>query len=290
LFIISAKGGKMSSHSITAVTILLCCSALHAKTVIGIDQAIEKKMIRTEVTCKGGLCVDYKIKNQTNDSLKLIVPAGWRMNSVKEEYQDILVTQEQIFALGKGQQRTFEIKGFCCEASNSGPVKGLKYEQGKMADKNLVLVAMYLNAAKMDENTQQYAVWAVSNNKPTANIVGGNDSLTQELRHFVAKVKGEPVPWFTLQKRVKINSYGDIQEYPMQLKASVNYAVDKTCYAYFYVLDSLGHKVANITGQWLQPGNHDYAVNVNVRGLKKGKYKIVLAAENSEFINKEFEI
>lgn len=280
----------MLSRSILAVTIVLCCSALHAKLVVNIDQAIEKKMIRTEVTCKGGLCVDYKIKNQTNDSLKLIVPAGWRMNSVKEEYQDILVTQEQILALSKGQQRTFEIKGFCCEATNSGPVKGLRYDQGKMADKNLVLVATYLNAVKLDENTQQYAVWAVSNNKPTANIVGSNDSLTQELRHFVAKVKGEPVPWFTLQKRVKINSYGDIQEYPMQLKAVVNYAVDKTCYAYFYVLDSLGNKVASITGQWLHPGNHDYNVNVNVRGFKKGKYKIVLAAENNEFINREFEI
>jgi len=76
----------------------------------------------------------------------------------------------------------------------------------------------------------------------------------------------------------------------VQLKANVNYDVNKTCYAYFYVLDTAGNKVANITGQWLQPGNHDYPVNVNVRGLKKGKYKIVLAAENEEFINREFEI
>ena len=76
----------------------------------------------------------------------------------------------------------------------------------------------------------------------------------------------------------------------MQLKANVNYNVDRTCYAYFYVLDSLGKKVATIIGQWLQPGNHDYAVNVNVRGLQKGKYKIVLADENTQFINKEFEI
>jgi hypothetical protein len=204
------KGGKMSSRFISAVTIILCCPALHAKITVSIDQAIEKKMIKTEVTCKGGLCVDYRIKNQTDDSLKLIVPAGWRMNSEKEEYQDILITQEQFFALGKKQQKTFELKGFCCEYTNSGPVKGLKYDQGKFADKNLVLVATYLNAVKLDENTQQYAVWAVSNNKPTANIVGSNDSLTQELRHFVAKVKGEPVPWFTLQKRVKINPYGDI--------------------------------------------------------------------------------
>jgi hypothetical protein len=279
----------MSSHSKLATALLICCTVIEAKT-ISIDKAIEKKMIRTEVVCKGGLSVDYKIKNHTDDSLKIIVPAGWRMNSVKEEYQDILVTQEQILAMGKRQEKTFEIKGYCCEADHAGPSKGLKYEQGKLADANLVLVATYPNATKLDENTQQYAVWAVSNNKPTANIVGKNDSLTQDLRHFVAKIKGEPIPWYTLQKRVRINAYGEINEHPLQLKAKVNYNVEKEVYAYFYVLDSLGNKVANITGQWLHPGNHDYDVNVSVRGLQKGKYKIVLAAENTHFIEKEFEI
>lgn len=280
----------MSSHLNFTTALTICCAVIHAKTTISIDKAIEKKLIKTEVVCKGGLKVDYKIKNETNDSLKIIMPAGWRMNSVKEEYQDILVTQEQILALSKNQQKTFEIKGYCCEADHSGPSQGLKYESGKMADKNLVLIASYLNASKFDENTQQYTVWAVSNNKPTANIVGSNDSLTQDLRHFVSSVKGEPIPWFTLYKRVKINSYGEINEYPMQLKANVNYTVDKTCYAYFYVIDSLGKKVATITGQWLQPGNHDYVVNVNVKGLQKGKYKIVLADETNRFIDKEFEI
>ena len=280
----------MSSQLNFTAAILLCSVVIHAKTTISIDKAIEKRMIRTEVLCKGGLVVDYKIKNQTDDSLKIIVPAGWRMNSVKEEYQDILVTQEQILALGRHQQKSFEIKGYCCEADHAGPSQGLKYESGKIAAPDLVLVATYLNAAKPDENTQQYAVWAVSNNKPTANIVGKNDSLTQDLRHFVAKIKGEPIPWYTLQKRVRINSYGDINEYPLQLKAKVNYNVDKTVYAYFYVTDSLGKKVVSITGQWLNPGNHDYDVNLSVRGLQKGKYKIVLAAENNRFIEKEFEI
>lgn len=280
----------MSSRLNFTTAILICCAVIQAKTTVTIDKAIEKRMIKAEVVCKGGLVVDYKIKNQTDDSLKIIVPAGWRMNSVKEEYQDILVTHEQILAMAKKQQKSFEIKGYCCEADNSGPTKGLKYEPGKLADKDLVLVATYLNASKMDENTEQYAVWAVSNNKPTANIVGKNDSLTQDLRHFVARVKGEPIPWYTLQKRVRINSYGDINEHPLQLKANVNYSSDKTTYAYFYVLDSKGQKVVITIGQWLVPGNHDYPVDLNVRGLDRGKYKIVLADENSRFFEKEFEI
>lgn len=257
---------------------------------MSIGDAIKKNIIKTDVTCKGGLVVNYKIKNQLNDSLKISVPAGWRMNSVEEAYQDILVAHEQILAMQKNETKSFEIKGYCCEYTNSGPFKGLKYEQGKLADSQLVLLTSYLNASKIDDNSEQYAVWAVSNNRPTANITAANDSLTENLRHFVAAVKGEPIPWYTVRKKANITNSGYINEYPLQLKAKVNYNVEKTCYAWFYVLDTLGNKVGQIIGQWLVEGNHDYLVNLNVKGFKKGKYKMMLAGENQEFIAKEFEI
>ncbi len=272
------------------IALCLIAAITQAKTKVSIDKALQNHLIKAEVICKGGLSVDYKIKNQTRDSLQITIPAGWRMNSVKEEYQDILVTHEQILALQKDQQKTFVIKGYCCEADHSGPVKGAKYEFGKIAELKLNLLASYINTHPLDENTEQYAVWAVSNNKATANITGANDSLITPLRNFVATIKDEPIPWYTLQKRVKINNYGDIQEHPINLKAKVNYNVNKTCYAYFFVTDSLGKKVGVITGQWVNPGTNEYAVNVNLKEFKKGKYKIVLASENEEFINKEFEI
>lgn len=261
-----------------------------AVTYINIDQALSKHLIKTDVTCKGGLVLNYKIKNQTTDSLKIIIPAGWRMDAEKENYQDILVAHEQILAMRENETKSFEIKGYCCEYTNSGPVNGLKYAAGKLADAKLVLLAKYLNAAKSDENTEQYAVWSISNNRPTANITGSNDSLTENLRHFVASVKGEPVPWYTLRKKAQITTSGNIHEYPIKLKAYVNYNVHSTCYAYFYVVDSLGNKVGEIIGQWLLPGSHDYAVNLNVKGFKKGKYKMLLTGENETFIDREFEI
>lgn len=276
------------------VKLMLCfifiVSSFNAKTKIGIDKALKNKLIKAVVICKGGLTVNYALKNETKDSLIIFVPAGWRMNSEKEEYQDILVTREQILALGKNQQKSFEIKGYCCEADHSGPAEGAKYEFGKMAETSLARIAQYLNLHHCDENTEQYAVWAVSNNKPTSNIVSSNDSLSAQLRNYVSILKGEPIPWYTLLKQVKINHNGNINEYPIRLKGKVNYTVSDTCYAYFFILDSKGMKVGIITGQWLTPGNKDYLVNVNVKDLKKGKYKIMLADEKEEFIAKEFEI
>jgi hypothetical protein len=260
------------------------------KNCVSIEKALKEKMIIADVTCKGGLCVDYAMKNLTKDSLMVVMPAGWRMNCVKEDYQDILVVHEQVLALRDGEKKSFEIKGYCCEASNSAPSQGLKYEQGKMADAGLLMLANYLNRQAVDENTEQYAVWSISNNKPTANITGHNDSLSTALRNFVAGLKGEPIPWYTLQKKISISGTDGIREYPVKLNAKVGYSCSKESYAWFYVVDSLGHKVGQITGQWLQPGSHEYYVNVNLRDFSKGKYKIILASKDEEFIEKEFEI
>jgi hypothetical protein len=281
----------MNKH-INYFTLMICTAPLitESKTCVSIEKALSQKFVTADVTCAGGLKVNYAIKNQTKDSLEITMPAGWRMNSVKEQYQDILVAQEQVLALASGQKKTFEVKGYCCEASNSAPIQGIKYETGKIADAGLFLLASYLNTHHTDENTEQYAVWAVSNNKPTANITSQNDSLSSALRNFVAGLKGEPVPWYTLRKKVCISGLNGIQEYPIGMNAKVDYTCDRECYAWFYVVDSLGHKVGQITGQWLNPGKHEYAVNLNVKEFGKGKYRIILADREKEYISKEFEI
>jgi hypothetical protein len=281
----------MNPHT-KQLTFLLSTITLfsEAKLLISLQKALNDHVITADVTCKGGLCVDYKIKNHTDDSLTVMVPAGWRMNSVHEQFQDILVTRDMILAMGKQEKKSFEIKGYCCEATHSGPIKGETYEPGKIASPALLKIAEYLNTNPIDENTQQYAVWAVSDNKPTNNITTSNDSIATLLRHFVAGVKGEPIPWYTLMKKVYVSPLGTISEYPIRLKANVNYSVGKTCYAWFFVTDSLGRKVGQIDGQWLQPGSHEYAVNINLKEFKKGKYKMKLAGEGEEFISRDFEI
>ena len=52
----------MSSHLNFTTALMIGSTILTAKTTVTIDKAIEKNMIKTEVVCKGGLVVDYKIK------------------------------------------------------------------------------------------------------------------------------------------------------------------------------------------------------------------------------------
>lgn len=262
------------------------------KTTVSLQNAFDKKYITAKAICKGGLELDYSVSNLLKDSLFITIPAGWRFNSNagKNDYQDILMTHEEIFVLKPRETKKFDIRGFCCEATKGGPQKGAPYTLGKLADSSLVSLARYLNSHKVDENTQQYSVWAISDGKETANITNSNDSIASLLRSFVAQVKGEPLPWYTLLKRARITNLGDVQDHPVRFKADINYAVAQTCYSYCYIIDDKGQKVSEIFGQWLQPENTDYKANFNVACLKKGEYKLVLEGKNSPLFEKMFKI
>lgn len=267
-------------------------SNINAKTLASLQKAFDKKYITAKAVCKGGLELDYSVTNLLKDSLVVIIPAGWRFNSNagKNDYQDILVTQDQLLVLKPKQTKVFDVKGYCCEATKSGPIKGVPYTLGKMADSSLVLLASYLNTHKTDSNTEQYSVWAISDGKETANITSSNDSIAALLRTFVATVKGEPLPWYTLLKRARVSSFGQVSDNPIRFKADINYNVLETCYSYCYIVDANGQKVSEIFGKWLLPDNTSYNANFNVAGLKKGEYKLILEGKNQSLFEKSFKI
>jgi hypothetical protein len=264
----------------------------NGKTKVSLQKAFDKKYITAKAVCKGGLELDYSVSNLLKDSLLIFIPAGWRFNSnaSKNDYQDILMAHEEILVLSPKQTKKFDIKGYCCEATKSGPQKGVPYTFGKMADSSLVLLARYLNTHKIDSNTEQYSVWAISDGKETANITSNNDSIAALLRTFVATIKGEPLPWYTLLKRAKITNTGEVSDHPVRFKANITYQVPETCYSYCYIIDSKGQKVSEIFGKWLLSDNTDYNASFNVAGLKKGEYKLVLEGKNTPLFEKTFKI
>lgn len=284
----------METKLFTLTVILSLCIILNveSKTSVSIQKAFEKKYITAKAICKGGLELDYSVSNLLKDSLLIFIPAGWRFNSDagKNDYQDILLVHEEFLVLKPKQTKTFDIKGYCCEATKGGPQKGAPYTLGKMADSSLVILARYLNCHKVDSNTEQYSVWAISDGEETANITSSNDSIASLLRTFVATVKGEPLPWYTLLKRARITQFGEVQDHPVRFKADINYTVSETCYSYCYIVDSKGQKVSEIFGKWLFPENMEYNSNFNVAGLKKGDYKLVLESKNIPLFEKAFKI
>ncbi len=271
---------------------ILMMTKIIGKTSVSIQKAFDKKYITAKAICKGGLELNYSVCNLLKDTLAISIPAGWRFNSndPKNDYQDILMTREEILTLKPKENKVLDIKGYCCEVTKSGPIAGIAYTSGKMADSNLVKLARYLNQHPFDKNTEQYSVWAISDRKETANITSTNDSIASILRTFVAGLKGEPLPWYTLLKRASISNSGTVNDHPIKFKANINYNVTQTCYTYCYIVDAKGNKVSTIIGQWLQPDSSTHKTNFNVSGLKKGDYTLILENKNTALFEKSFKI
>lgn len=271
---------------------IFAITSLDAKTKISIQNAFDRKYISAKAICKGGLELNYSVSNLLQDSLVIIIPAGWRFNSDagKNDYQDILITRPEFLVLKGKETKKFDIKGYCCEATKAGPVEGAKYSLGKLADSNLVSLARYLSLQKFDGNTEQNSVWAVSDNESTANITSNNDSLASILRNYVSVLKGEPLPWYTLLKRVGVTRGGTVNNAPVRFKANITYVVSKASYSYCYIVDEKGNKVSEIFGQWLLPENNEYKANFNVAGFKKGQYTLVLENKDEQLFEKSFKI
>lgn len=276
----------------TAIISLGIGAKVDSKTCVSLQKAFDNKYIKAKAVCKGGLALDYLVSNLLKDSLTILIPAGWRFNSDagKNDYQDILVAHEELLVLKPKQTKTFEIKGYCCEATKGGPQSGAPYTLGKMADSSLVCLARFLNTHKIDSNTEQYSVWAISDKKETANITSKNDSIASVLRRFVANIKGEPLPWYTLLKRANVSNTGTVTDHPIRFKATIPYQITETCYSYCYILDANGQKVSEIFGKWLLTSEKEYQANFNISSLKKGDYKLVLVGKDSSLFEKIFRI
>ncbi len=272
------------------VLIILLPGKATCKISLSLQKAFDKHYITAKAFCNGGLELTYSVSNLLKDSLFIQVPAGWRFNSNagKSDYQDILTARQQVLVLKPKETKSFNIRGYCCEASKAGPVQGVPYTTGNLADSSLVYLARYLNTNSCDENTAQYAVWAVSDRKETANITSKNDSLVAVLRSFVADIKGEPLPWYTLLKKAYVTPAGSVYDYPVRFKADVPYSVTQTCYSYCYLIDAKGQTVSEILGTWLYPEMHQYKANFNAAGLKKGVYRLVLENKKETLFEKSF--
>jgi hypothetical protein len=82
-----------------------------------------------------------------------------------------------------------------------------------------------------------------------------------------------------------------MENYPQLLRGKLNYSNEKDNYVTLFIVDSKGREICLLKSQWMKAAaNEDYAFNVPVKGLAKGKYQIGLKTSEKELVKREFEI
>lgn len=261
---------------------------------LNLQNAMEGKYVQASFTSVGGyhgFCMNMHIKNKSTDTLFVLLEAGRRLNSLDNKNQDILIVKEELFVLGAGQEKHFKIKGYCCQASKRCPSVGSGYDANELADSNLVRIAKFINSNPMNEETEQDLVWAISDGRSLANIHYNNDTLTQVLRAMVASITGEKIPWYSLVSVKHVYPGGMILVSPVKLKGQLIYTNEKENYATLSVLNEKGLQVCSIKSEWLKATTEAaYQLELPIKGLAKGKYKVELRTPEKQLAFREFEI
>lgn len=274
------------------LSILFRLSAHQSKFTL--QEALDKKLVKVEVKSLGtyqGYCMELTIHNLTKSTAEFIIEAGRRLNSVEEEFQDILIVKQEQMNLKANEKKTIQVKGYCCQAANRCPNTKSIYGINKMADSSLIKLARYLSDNEFGQEEEQEAVWAISEGRSAANIATKDDSLVQPLRMYVASLKGEILPWYRVVSQKTLSRSNYITSVPVLLRGEIAYNVTEPTYITLSIKDETGLEVGIIKSQWVLPKNNAvYQVDLPLVQLSKGKYKIELESKDLVIAEKQFEL
>lgn len=254
-----------------------------------IYKAARAGKIDIKLTALGGhsdSCMLMEIENLSNTPIKLVSPAGLRLNSDNENEQDILVVKESKFRVGAFSKIRAKVFGFCCQSSNSSPKKGSTFKLGGMAIAPLAKIARYISKRDLKSRDMQRAIWSISDDHSIGSL-RRDDRDSYNLLVTVAKIKGVEVPWYTVQYVANSDTLSAFAKRHNTLQGRFKYSVPNQCVISLLVLNENGHVVKILQrGKLRSAGEHKQMVNMMVNDLPKGKYSLVIKTSDNRFIQK----
>jgi hypothetical protein len=266
-----------SFHPVKLIVLALSIAAspVFAGNCLSIAEAAKKGLIKLVIKSKGGhtgSVIEMNVTNNTGTGLGLRLEAGRKLDSQKQDQQDILVTQAQEIFVSAKQQKNINVNGMCCQAHNASPAKGCMYGIGVMGDSNLVKIATFINKNELyNDHAAQQAVWVVSDNNSLGSITGSNADLVKQLRNYVSKVTGKVIPPYEV--RYGNGTSGDLLGKPTRIDGIFSYNQPMNGHATFEIYNSAGKRVQIIIeNECHERGDYKIYYTFRTRYLPEGVY------------------
>lgn len=265
----------------------------NSREFLPISKQMESHKLALEITGKGGYqenCLNLKLKNQTPDTLFVKLEPGRRIVCEDSSYQDIFIVKEKLIILPPLASLTAEGYGFCCRASKGSPPKNARFNIGYMAPAGWIELAEVINRNNFPSNAVQNAVWVLSDNHPIASIHHEKMEEIELLRQTVAKIKGITLPWYsiTYEKDTALL----FSERPERIYGKFDYYTNKNTIISINIRSTKGRLMATLVPEETKnPGNHEYKLDLEIKGWPKGDYDICVYEDYSNLnFKKRFSI
>jgi hypothetical protein len=232
------------------------------------------------------LCATYS----GPDSLELRLEPGLRFNSINDQEQDLLLTSAPTLQFGKSQEIRLMLRAFCCQASLRTPASGGRYELATQQDSSLKTLARFLYKRRFPSSVTQQAIWVLSDRKSLGTIPDSTEAL-QSLRILLSRLSGQKIPWYQLETVSGQWTNGHLYQYPKSLRATVLVNHQQSDFVQLQILNEAGLPCVKILRHWLKAGQGlPYALEIPLKGLSAGKYKVILEGKEGVLYQEVFEV
>ncbi len=187
-------------NAITFFATLLLLSHTQTFAALTLQEALKTNKVKVKLTSNGksleeGM-ITADIHNISMTRLDLTIPVATKLNASSDDRQNLVLVQEEVFALAPNSKKTLDLKGMCIQAENMSPGEDVAYTLGDVLQGDIAECAKRIHKNKLINSCGQEAIWAFSDNHDVG-WINANSEQERALRQFVADKKGVANPWYT---------------------------------------------------------------------------------------------
>lgn len=232
------------------------------------------------------------LKNNSKDSLHIEMEAGRIFHCQDPQYQPFVVIRSKDIVLAPLETKESYVNAVCGNSGAAYTPDGYKdFKNTEMGSAGLVgaLQEAELNHLDTDSHIQSL-VWIFTNNHPVASLGRKGDSeAPTELLSIAAKHKGVEIPVYHI-------TYEDVEEgsqltfsgKPKRITSEVSIVTSEKSDIRVVIKNSSGEimkYVQHIQNQ--QPGNLTIPLDINLSGLQRGDYSLIIETNDGSVMNQQ---
>lgn len=102
------------------------------------------------------------IQNVSNKKQALKLENGSLLIPDNEEFQNFIITEQQILVLEPNRSKELQLKAMCIERSDKAPISGENYQISSKANNQLCKLSSFVEANKKFEPDAQFLMWNIA--------------------------------------------------------------------------------------------------------------------------------
>lgn len=237
-----------------------------------------------------GHTMQMNVKNTTGDTVFLFVEPGRRLVASDSTYQDIFVVKSKRMQLPPYGELKDSLYGFCCQAHDHVPAKGLAFDVGFMAPDPWIKLARVIDANDFPMTAIQASVWILSDGILPASLYDEDPKKIYLLKKTLGEILGIEMPWYAIE--YEKDSTRIFSSRPLRVSGSFSYTLRTNAMISITVRNASGRFLKTlVSNSPAGPGTHTYDLDLPVKKWPKGKYAIYVQEDNANLnLRKSFEL